>query len=132
MSYGCQQKRGTQIYILCARSAANSVEWLTFLRTALGWHRPDTLQVYVPGLSLTLQLEKPFEKLEAIRDTAVASGNGGDELILQAMIEEQAVAGNIIRRCMKNARGKSRMVRHARNVVPDLEDGTCFGEDMTD
>jgi hypothetical protein len=98
-------KRGTQIYVLCARSAANSVEWLTFLRTALGWHRPDALQVNVPDLSLTLLLEKPFAKLEAIRDTAIASKDGGDEAILQAMIEEQAVAGNIIRRCMKMLEG---------------------------
>ena len=98
-------KRGNQIYIMCARSAANSVEWLTFLRTALGWDRPKTLQIHVPDLNLNLQLDKPFEKLEAIRDKAVSSEEGFDGVILQTMIEEQAVSKNIIRRCMKMLEG---------------------------
>ena len=88
------------IYILRPRSLANSVEWYTFLRNALGWDRPREVQVYVPDLSVTLYLENPFQELEAQRDAAQASSSFDEKLIMKTMQAEQAVAGNIIKRCM--------------------------------
>lgn len=88
------------IYILRPRSLANSVEWYTFLRNALGWQRSREVQVYVPDLSVTLFLENPFEQLEAQRDAAQASSELDDSIIIKTMQAEQAVAGNIIKRCI--------------------------------
>lgn len=92
-------KSQKMIYILRPRSLASSVEWYTFLRNTLGWNRPRELQVNVPELSLTLYLENPFQQLEAQRDAAQAS-DLDDAAILKTMQAEQAVAGNIIKRCM--------------------------------
>lgn len=94
-------KDGTMIFILRPRSQVNSVEWYTFLRNTLGWGRSSELQVNVPDLSLTLYLENPFQQLEAQRDAAGASSDGDDAAILKTMMEEQAVAGNIIKSCMQ-------------------------------
>ncbi|KAI9893600.1 MAG: hypothetical protein M1814_006396 [Vezdaea aestivalis] len=93
-------KRGHRICIMRPRTAANGVEWHTFLRTALGWRRPDFLQVSVPDLNLTLELENPFHKLEAQRDLVEDPDDPNDSAMLQTIIEEQAVAGKIIDRCM--------------------------------
>lgn len=90
-------KGGTRIYILRTRSAANAVEWYTFLRTSLGWKRPSDLQVYVPDLNVTLQLEDPFSDLEATRAAAET-----DEMAIGKSLDvERAVANTIIKRCMK-------------------------------
>ena len=90
-------KKGTRIIIMRPRSIAHSVEWYTFLRDALGWARPSSLQVNVPDLSVSLRLEKPFAGLEAIRG---ASGNiDEDTALAKTMAEEQAVAGKIIQQC---------------------------------
>ncbi|KAI9887992.1 MAG: hypothetical protein M1823_000249 [Watsoniomyces obsoletus] len=93
------KKSHKKIYILRPRSLASSVEWYTFLRNTLGWNRPRELQVNVPELSLTLYLENPFQQLEAQRVAAQAS-DLDDAAILKTMQAEQAVAGNIIKRCM--------------------------------
>ncbi|MCJ1463118.1 hypothetical protein MMC07_001723 [Pseudocyphellaria aurata] len=89
-------KVGTRIYILRTRSAANAVEWYTFLHSSLGWRRPSNLQIYVPDMNVTLQLEDPFGELEAARANAendeVATGKSLDV--------ERAVANTIIKRCM--------------------------------
>ncbi|KAK5150715.1 hypothetical protein LTR04_006742, partial [Oleoguttula sp. CCFEE 6159] len=92
-------KTGTMIYILQPRSRANSVEWYTFLRNILGWHRASTLQVNVPDLSVSLRLENPFEQLEASRDLAQAA-EGDDEALARTLKAEQAVAGDIIDQCI--------------------------------
>ncbi|KAI9839103.1 MAG: hypothetical protein M1837_002242 [Sclerophora amabilis] len=94
-------KRGSIIYIMRPRSASASVEWYTFLKTSLGWNRSKEVQVNVPDLSLTLKLENPFQKLEAQR-AAVQKANKetDDKAIMQTMLEEQAVAGDIVKRCM--------------------------------
>ncbi|KAI9793256.1 MAG: hypothetical protein M1816_000677 [Peltula sp. TS41687] len=94
-------KNQTMIYILRPRSLANSVEWYTFLRNALGWQRSREVQVHVPDLSVTLYLENPFEQLEAQRDAVQASNEIDDTAIIKTMQAEQAVAGNIINRCME-------------------------------
>ena len=56
-------KQGRAIYILRPRSSASSVEWYTFLRGVLGRKRPQILQVNVPDLSVSLQLDDPFGHL---------------------------------------------------------------------
>jgi Pleckstrin homology domain/Sporulation protein family 7 len=94
-------KKGTRIIIMRPRSFADSVEWYTFLRDALGWKRPSTLQVNVPDLDVNLRLDRPFEELQT-----AAAGRGSeadDELtqIARAQAAEQAVAGRIIDQCLE-------------------------------
>ncbi|KAI9756537.1 MAG: hypothetical protein M4579_003796 [Chaenotheca gracillima] len=99
-------KRGSKTYLMRPRSSTSSVEWYTFFRTALGEKRSKEVQVSVPDLSLTLKLENPFEKLEAQRDAVwKAAKEADDTAILQTMMEEQAVAGDIIKRCMDMLQG---------------------------
>ena len=93
-------KSGTRIYILRPRSLASSVEWYTFLRYALGWKRARSLQINVPDLSVTLQLDNPFEDLEASRD-AMHGASSDDAAIMRMMDAEKAVASTIINRCVK-------------------------------
>lgn len=90
-------KVGTRIYILRTRSAANAVEWYTFLHSSLGWRRPSNLQIYVPDLNVTLQLEDPFGELEAARATA----ENDEVATVKSLDVERAVANTIIKRCMK-------------------------------
>ncbi|MCJ1262887.1 hypothetical protein MMC22_002757 [Lobaria immixta] len=90
-------KVGTRIYILRTRSAANAVEWYTFLRSTLGWKRPSNLQVHVPDLNVTLQLEDPFGELEASR----AAAETEEVAIVKSLDAERAAANTIIKSCMK-------------------------------
>ncbi|MCJ1348425.1 hypothetical protein MMC31_006657 [Peltigera leucophlebia] len=92
-------KTGTRIYLLRTRSAANAVEWYTFLRHSLGWQRSSELQVHVPDLSVTLKLEDPFGELEASRK-ATYSAETDNQAVLKTIEAEKAVAGTILTRCM--------------------------------
>ena len=93
-------KQGRAIYILRPRSGASSVEWYTFLRGVLGRERPPVLQVNVPDLSVSLQLQDPFGHLESSEDAVEASK--GDRAALDRTMEaEKAVAGDVVTRCMK-------------------------------
>jgi hypothetical protein len=99
-------KKGTRIIILRPRSIADSVEWYTFLRDALGWKRPLTLQVNVPDLDVTLRLDRPFDNLRT-----AAAGRGSDEdneliQLARAQEAEQAVAGRIIAQCLELLEGE--------------------------
>lgn len=97
-------KIGTRIYILRTHSSASAVEWYTFIRSSLGWKRSSNLQVNVPDLSVTLQLEDPFGEFEASRDAAQASED--DEAAITKSLEaEKAVAGRIIQNCMQMLEG---------------------------
>jgi hypothetical protein len=92
-------KKMTMIYIFRPHSSAHSVEWYTFLKEALGWTRPSTLQINIPDLSVALRIERPFEQLEVSRDAM--QGSGWDDTALhRTMAEEQAVARRIITKCM--------------------------------
>ena len=93
-------KNGTRIYILQARSSADSVEWYTFLRSVLGWRRSSTLSVNVPDLNVTLQLEKPFEDLEASK-TASNPTEAKMADVNKAGVTKEAVANVVIQRCIK-------------------------------
>ncbi|KAF2456268.1 Pleckstrin homology domain-containing protein [Lineolata rhizophorae] len=92
-------KKGTRIYIMQPRTAVNSVEWYTFLRNSLGWHRAAELHIYVPDLNVRIRLQDPFEQLETSQDLDRAA-EGDDEAILRAMQEEQRIAKNIVGRCV--------------------------------
>ncbi|KAF2502470.1 meiotically up-regulated gene 56 protein [Lophium mytilinum] len=92
--------RGTKIFIMQARTASNAVEWYTFLRNVLGWRRASELQISIPDLSISLNIQDPFEKLEASQNIAQAAEEGDETAILKTMQEEQAVARNLINRCM--------------------------------
>lgn len=92
-------RQGKAIYILRPRSAASSVEWYTFIRGALGRKRSPTLQVNVPDLSVSLQLDDPFGHLESSED-AVQASKGDQAALARTMEAERAVAGDIVSRCM--------------------------------
>lgn len=92
-------KTGTRTYLLRPQSSASAVEWYTFLRSTLGWKRSEVLQVNVPDLDITLQLENPFEELENTRN---AAQTGGEDItaIMKTMALERVVASSIVKRCM--------------------------------
>ncbi|TGZ78541.1 hypothetical protein EX30DRAFT_309876 [Ascodesmis nigricans] len=83
---------GTVIYIMRPRCSSASVEWYTFLRDALGEPRLSTLQIAVPDLSLTLQIDNPFEKLDKKMELECESPEK-DDVYLK---EERAVASNLL------------------------------------
>ncbi len=93
-------RQGRAIYILRTRSAASSVEWYTFLRGVLGHPRTRTLEINVPDLSVSLQLEDPFGHLESSTD-ALQAAKGDEQAIAKIMEAERAVAGDLISRSMK-------------------------------
>ncbi|CAD6587091.1 MAG: hypothetical protein ASARMPREDX12_002744 [Alectoria sarmentosa] len=93
-------KAGTMIYILRTHSAASAVEWYTFIRRSLGEPRVTSLQVNVPDLSVTLQLDNPFSELEA--SISAAQANKVDEAAMNKTMEaEKAAASIIIQRSLK-------------------------------
>lgn len=86
-------RKGNIIYIMRPRCYSSSVEWYTFLWNALGWARPDVLQIYVPDLSLSLRIENPFEKIEE----KLQADDYDDEVPLK---EENAAAKNLLSKSM--------------------------------
>lgn len=84
-------KRGTLIYIMRPRCASSSVEWYTFLRTALGEPQGKSLQLSVPDLTLTINIENPFNREDHTKHNAV-----GDI----TEIAERDVAGTILKKSM--------------------------------
>ena len=93
-------KMGTKTYILRTHSVAGAVEWYTFIRHSLGSPRTKSLQVSVPDLSVTLQLENPFGDLQASMTAAQAEASieARDSKTTEA---EKAVASSIIQRCLE-------------------------------
>ena len=93
--------RGTNIFIMQARSASNAVEWYTFLRNIMGWRRATELQINIPDMSVSLRISDPFNKLEASQNMAQeANDSDNEEAILKTMQEEQAIATSLIGRCL--------------------------------
>lgn len=91
-------RKGNIIYIMRPRCYSSSVEWYTFLWNALGWARPDVLQIYVPDLSLSLRIENPFEKIEE----KLQADDYDDEVPLK---EENLVARNLLSKSMSMLEG---------------------------
>lgn len=100
-------KSGTKIFILRPRSSSSSVEWYTFIRSALGWKRSSDLQVNVPDLNLVLQIANPFIQVDAAAKEASSESTGQDVAILKAAEAEKAVANVIIQRCMAILKGST-------------------------
>lgn len=94
-------KKGTRIVIMKTFSTAHSIEWFSFLRHALGWMRMDKLQVSVPDLGVSLQIEKPFENVEK----AGMDEEDEETAIRKTEEAEQAVTGRIISRCIDMLEG---------------------------
>ncbi|MCJ1309265.1 hypothetical protein MMC25_002923 [Agyrium rufum] len=93
-------KKGTKIYLLRPRSSANSVEWFTFLQSALGWKRATDLTVNVPDLAITLKILDPFGQLD--RDPLEDdTDEGGSKSLQRMMAAEQAAVATIIQRSME-------------------------------
>lgn len=95
-------KKGTRITVMKCESPAHSAEWYTFLRDALGWKRPDKLQVSVPDLGVVLQIERPFEILEK---AALEEDDDEETAIAKVVEAEQAVAGRIVAQCLEMLEG---------------------------
>lgn len=93
-------KAGTMMYILRTHSAASAVEWYTFIRRSLGEQRVTSLQVNVPDLSVTLQLDNPFGDLEASISAARAN-SVGQAAMNKTMEAEKAATNTIIKRSLK-------------------------------
>ncbi|KAL1857175.1 hypothetical protein Plec18170_003291 [Paecilomyces lecythidis] len=89
-------KRGTKIYMIRARSAANSVEWFTFIRQALGWRRPSKLLINVPDLDVSLVFKHPFDAHDK-RHNSKDKGEDEGEL---SMGMEGDIAEIITRACL--------------------------------
>jgi hypothetical protein len=92
-------KRGNLIFIMQARTASNAVEWYTFLRNVLGWRRASSLQINIPDMSLSVRIANPFEKLEASQNE-VHEAENTEEAMLKTMREEEAVASDLIQKCL--------------------------------
>ncbi|MCJ1403774.1 hypothetical protein MMC11_006997 [Xylographa trunciseda] len=92
-------KRGTRMYILRARSLASSVEWYTFLRSALGWKRSSSLKVNVPDLNVTLQIAEPFKELEVSHDT-LKTAKSDVHAMMNLIDSETTAASTVINRCL--------------------------------
>ncbi|MCJ1431544.1 hypothetical protein MMC27_000897 [Xylographa pallens] len=92
-------KRGTRMYILRARSLASSVEWYTFLRSALGWKRSSSLRVNVPDLNVTLHLENPFEELEVSHNTMEVAKRDVNAM-MNLIDSEKTATSTVINRCL--------------------------------
>ena len=90
---------GTRIFVLKAHSAAASVEWFTFLRSLLGWHRALELQVNIPDLDLSLHLDNPFAHLEKPADLD-EEADADREAFLQSFADERSVATTIVQKCL--------------------------------
>lgn len=89
-------RHGTRIFIVRSRSAAHSVEWYTFLRSALGWRRPSSLKIRVPDLDISLIFKNPFKQLEA---NSRPEGNG-DDVPNRSSVQNRVAATEIVQGCM--------------------------------
>ena len=89
-------KYGTLIYIMRPRCSSTSVEWYSFLRSSLGEGRPQSLQIAVPDLSLSLLINNPFGRMEDSLE------NEDENIIVE---EERAVAANLLRQSMSMLEG---------------------------
>ncbi|KAI8941636.1 hypothetical protein NX059_002849 [Plenodomus lindquistii] len=97
------EKRQTLIFIMQARTASNASEWYTFLRNILGWRRSTDLQINIPDMSVSVRIANPFEKLEASQNR-VQNAEDMEAAVMKTMEEEQAVAGELIKRCLEQLR----------------------------
>ena len=99
-------KGGARIYIFRPRSTASSVEWLTFLNSALGWKRPSSLTIHVPDLNLNLELDNPFHDT-GLPEQPLDKDGYGKQTNDAATLAEGRVAKAIIARSLDMLRQSS-------------------------
>jgi len=92
-------RRGTLIFIMQARTASHAAEWYTFLRNILGWRPSTDILINIPDMSLSIRIANPFERLEASQNE-VQDAENTEEALIKTMQAEQAVAGELIGRCL--------------------------------
>ncbi|KAF2136103.1 uncharacterized protein K452DRAFT_280496 [Aplosporella prunicola CBS 121167] len=92
-------RQSTRILLMRPRSGSDAVEWYTFLRNILGWHRARELQINVPDLNVSVRLDNPFQQLEESTDLERIE-DGSEDAITRSAIEEELVAQNIINRTL--------------------------------
>lgn len=97
-------KGGSRIYIMRPRSAANSMEWFTFLRDLLGWKRPTSLRISVPDFHVNLVFDRPFDQLEN-SEQIVQAARGDEAALSRSLKDEEAAAGRIVQRCLDVLKG---------------------------
>ncbi|KAJ9193642.1 hypothetical protein DTO164E3_7734 [Paecilomyces variotii] len=90
-------KHGTKLYMIRARSGANSVEWFAFIRQTLGWRRPSKLLINVPDLDVSLIIKDPF----GAHDKRYGSENKAEDQGEPAMGTEEDIAGIITHACLE-------------------------------
>ncbi|KAI4092158.1 MAG: hypothetical protein LQ344_003641 [Seirophora lacunosa] len=118
-------KGGAKMFILRPRSSSSSVEWYTFIRNALGWTRPQNLQVHVPDLGVTLNIADPFSHVEAARK-AVSASAGDEAALIKTMKAEEAVASIIIQRCVAMIEGSTEWAEVVENWLEHEKMGLAW------
>ena len=89
-------KEGTRVYLLRPRSTASSVEWLTFLSSALGWRSPSSLTVHVPDLNLNLEIDHPFQETAILNSSLYQSKDDERQASDAAVLSSGQAAKTII------------------------------------
>lgn len=115
-------RKASRIVIVKCESASHSAEWYTFLRDVLGWKRADRLQVVVPDLGVSLQIEKPFEELK----TATLEADDEESAITKAIQAQQAVAGKIVAQCLEILAGNPGWASVVRQWSERFEPGLAW------
>ncbi|KIW08802.1 uncharacterized protein PV09_00736 [Verruconis gallopava] len=92
---------GTRIIILRPSTTQSGIEWFTFLRSILGWHRTTQLVVNIPDMSVSLRIENPFQDLEDHEN----DGSHDEAATGRTGTKGQAVAQQIIDRCLTQLKG---------------------------
>ncbi|KAI5299860.1 hypothetical protein KEM55_001356, partial [Ascosphaera atra] len=95
-------RRPWNIYIMRARSPAHSMEWYTFIRESLGWHRPSTVLVHVPDLGIGIQLHHVLQTFGNNPQVLARKDEAGGLEMLRSMsvVTEKAVSTGIIDMCV--------------------------------
>ncbi|PLN78204.1 PH domain protein [Aspergillus taichungensis] len=92
-------KYGSKIFIVRPKSSAHAAEWSTFLRQALGWRRPSSLEINVPDLGVSLIFQHPFEQIDV--GAHANPSDDEDRVLTRSAARERFAAASIIRGCME-------------------------------
>lgn len=96
-------KRGEkfQLYVMRTRSPSHSMEWYTFIRETLGFHRPSSLLVHLPDLDVRIELQNMTEHYGRNQHALVSKNEAGGLELLRSMTvnPREAVSQGIIESC---------------------------------
>uniref|UniRef100_A0A093VRC4 Meiotically up-regulated gene 56 protein n=1 Tax=Talaromyces marneffei PM1 TaxID=1077442 RepID=A0A093VRC4_TALMA len=94
-------KLGTRIFILRPRSSTHAMEWYTFIKQTLGWHRPTSLLINVPDLDISVTFKNPFKQIRL----------GNEVSRERETLTANAIVGNCIN-VLKSRSGWSEALEH--------------------